>query len=312
MVASSRDWQLDDLTSDFALTKQRLRINLPDSNGEDHFGIEYREARVQSDMPQWNADKQRFVSKYYTTFDQKYRPVLDTVNMAAVEGALKYVEAECINKPVITDCKRKNNIKYVVFYQTTVVQPAAAMTYYTNATNQYNFAIEHCPFMPMDGGQCDPNADGSFPDVCIQYIGANGQPDLGFCVGGTLQDNETIEPYPHNNWFSFPNSSPHSRSSGAYIPLDDVVGITSMVNANTGKTYADYAEFCKARCVEFNVGVSGSEVKRIDGLKFWANPGDSNANAKRTEKLVTACSQLLTANLTTTDGGVMKPLPTVE
>ncbi|KAE8999170.1 hypothetical protein PR003_g16725, partial [Phytophthora rubi] len=84
------------------------------------------QARVQGDMPQWNADKQRFVSKYYSTFDTKYRAVLDTVNMAAVEGALKYVQAECINKPVIADCKRKNNIKYVVFYQTTVVQPAAS------------------------------------------------------------------------------------------------------------------------------------------------------------------------------------------
>ncbi|KAE8964008.1 hypothetical protein PR003_g30380, partial [Phytophthora rubi] len=84
------------------------------------------QARVQGDMPQWNADKQRFVSEYYSTFDTKYRAVLDTVNMAAVEGALKYVQAECINKPVIADCKRKNNIKYVVFYQTTVVQPAAS------------------------------------------------------------------------------------------------------------------------------------------------------------------------------------------
>ncbi|ETO70411.1 hypothetical protein F444_13078 [Phytophthora nicotianae P1976] len=44
------------------------------------------QARVQGDMPQWNADNQRFVSEYYTTFDEQYRAVLDTVNMAAVEG----------------------------------------------------------------------------------------------------------------------------------------------------------------------------------------------------------------------------------
>ncbi|EGZ08659.1 hypothetical protein PHYSODRAFT_524334 [Phytophthora sojae] len=302
------------------------------------------QARVQGDMPQWNADKQRFVSKYYSTFDQKYRAVLDTVNMAAVEGALKYVQAECINKPVITDCKRKNNIKYVVFYQTTVVQPTASMDFYANATNQYDFAIEHCPFMAMDGGQCDPNADGSFPDVCNQYVGANGQPNLGFCVGGSLQDNEAIAPYPHNYWFSFPNSCPQSRWSDktdacraqyaggmcplgvdpdgetctfsyevlGYIPLDDVVGITSMVNSNTGKTYADYAEFCNAGGVELNVEVSGSQVKWIEGLKFWANPGDSNANAKRAEKLVSAYGKVVKSNPTTTDGGVMKPLPTIE
>ncbi|OWZ09574.1 hypothetical protein PHMEG_00017698 [Phytophthora megakarya] len=294
-------------------------------------------------MPQWNADNQRFVSTYYTTFDQKYRAVLDTVNMAAVEGALKYVQAECINASVVTSCKRKNNIKYVVFYETTVVQPAAAMEYYANATNQHDFAVEHCPFMPMDGGQCDPNADGTFPDVCNQYIGAAGQPDLGFCVGGSLQDNEAIAPYPHNYWFSFPNSCPQNvwsdktdacraEYSGGmcalgvepdgdtctfsyevlgYIPLDDVVGITSMVNPDTGLHYANYSEFCQAGGVEFSVAVSGAEVTWLDGIDFWANPGDSEANAERAEKLVSAYSALVERNAVTIDGGVMQPLPTV-
>ncbi|KAE8981230.1 hypothetical protein PR003_g24675, partial [Phytophthora rubi] len=83
-------------------------------------------------------------------------------------------------------------------------------------------------------------------------------------------------------------------------------------NSNTGKTYADYAEFCKAGGVEFSVAVSGSQVKWIEGLKFWANPGDSNANAMRAENVVTTYSNLVKSNPTTTDGGVMKPLPTVE
>ncbi|KAG7380587.1 hypothetical protein PHYPSEUDO_007027 [Phytophthora pseudosyringae] len=302
------------------------------------------QARVQGDMPQWNADNQRFVSRYYTTFDEKYRAVLDTVNMAAVEGALKYVQAECINASVVADCKRKNNVKYVVFYETTVVQPAASMRYYANATDEYDFALEHCPFMAMDGGQCDPNADGSFPDVCNQYIGAGGQPDLGFCVGGTLQDNEVIAPYPHNYWFSFPNSCPQSLWSDktdacrteyaggmcdpgvepngeactflyevlGYIPLDDVVGITSMTNPDTGLNYADFSEFCAAGGVEFSVEVSGDEVTWLDGLDFWANPGDSDANAARAEKVVSAYSALVEKNAATSDGGVMKPLPTVD
>ncbi|TDH66349.1 hypothetical protein CCR75_009605 [Bremia lactucae] len=161
------------------------------------------QARVQGDMPQWDTDKQRFVSDYYATFDKKYRALLDTVNMAAVEGALKFVQAECINASVVTDCKRKNNIEFVVFYQTSVVQPTAAMNYYANVTDEYGFTIEHCPLIPMDGGQCHIKADGSFAEVCSQYIGINGQPKLGFCVGGSLQDNELLAPYPHNYWFSF-------------------------------------------------------------------------------------------------------------
>ncbi|GMF34885.1 unnamed protein product [Phytophthora fragariaefolia] len=302
------------------------------------------QARVQGDIPQWNADNQRFVSKYYTSFDEKYSAVLDTVNMASIEGAFKYVQAECIDKDVVQNCQRKNNIKYVVFYQTTVVQPAAAMEYYANATNEYDFAIEHCPFMPMDGGQCDPNSDGSFPDVCNQYIGANGQPDLGFCVGGTLQDNEPIAPYPHNYWYSFPNSCPQSTWSTktdecraqyaggmcalgvepdgesctfsykvlGYIALDDVVGITSMVDATTGNKYTSYAEFCAAGGVEFDVEVSGDQVTWVDGIDFWENPSDSDANAERAEKLVAAYDALVESNPTTSDGGVMQPLPTVD
>ncbi|KAI9990579.1 hypothetical protein PInf_018133 [Phytophthora infestans] len=301
-------------------------------------------ARVQGDMPQWNADNQRFVSKYYTTFDEKYRAVLDTVNMAAVEGALKYVQAECINASVITNCRRRSNIQYVVFYQTTVVQPTAAMKHYATVTDEHRFAVERCPFMPMDGGQCNPNADGSFPDVCNQYTGENGHPKLGFCVGGSLQDHDVIAPYPNNYWFSFPNSCPQTRWAGksdtcrgqksggmcplgvqpdgetctftyevlGYIPLDDVVGITKLINPQTNSYYANYAEFCEAGGVEFSVTVSGNEVTWLDGLDFWANPGDSDANAQRAEHLVAAYSDLVATNPVTSDGGVMKPLPTAS
>ncbi|CAI5729622.1 unnamed protein product [Peronospora destructor] len=302
------------------------------------------QARVQGDMPQWNTDYQRFVSSYYNTIDEKYRAVVDTVNMAAVEGALKYVQAECINASVVTDCERKNNIKYVVFYQMTVVQPIAAMEYYANATDEHSFALEHCPFMPLDGGRCNPKEDGSFLDECNQYIGAVGQPDLGFCVGGTLQDNEAIAPYPHNYWFSFPNSCPQKlwnqktescrkKYAGGlcafgvepdgvtctfsydilgYILLDDVVGITSMINPSTGNTYANYSEFCNAGGVEFSVMVFGDEITWLQGIDFWANPGDGQANAKRAEQVVAAYSALVAEDPGTSDGGVMRRLVTAD
>ncbi|CEG48841.1 uncharacterized protein PHALS_06640 [Plasmopara halstedii] len=283
------------------------------------------QARVQGDMPQWNAEKQRFVSDYHTTFDDKYRAMLDTVNMAAVEGALKYVQAECINSSVVINCKRKNDIKYVVFYQTTIVQPKAAIDFYANMTDEHDFTIEHCPFLPMDDGQCHPNVDGTFPDACDQFIGVNGQPELGFCIGGSLQDNEVIAPYPHNYWFSFPNSCPQNRWDNktdacraeyagglctlgvepdgetctfsyevlGYILLDDVVGITSLQNPLTNSTFTNYTEFCEAGGVEFRVTVSGEEVTWLAGLDFWVNPGDANANAERAERLITAYSELV-------------------
>uniref|UniRef100_M4C0E3 RxLR effector candidate protein n=1 Tax=Hyaloperonospora arabidopsidis (strain Emoy2) TaxID=559515 RepID=M4C0E3_HYAAE len=308
--------------------------------------------RVQGDKPEWNTKHQRFVSAYYETFDEKYRAVLDTVNMASVEGALKYVQAECINASVVDSCKRKNDIKYVVFYQTNVVQPSAAMKYYAKAIDEHKFAIESCPFVPLDGGRCNPNADGSFPKECDQYIGAAGEPKLGFCVGGTLQDNEAIAPYPHNYWFSFPNSCPlelwdHKTDSCrkefagglcphgvepdgvtctfsykilGYILLDDVVGITSMVNSKTGDKYADYHEFCEAGGIEFSAtistslagGHSRSVVDMTEGLEFWANPGNRDANGARVEKLVSAYNELVSKKAKTNDGGVMRPLPTVS
>uniref|UniRef100_K3W931 Uncharacterized protein n=1 Tax=Globisporangium ultimum (strain ATCC 200006 / CBS 805.95 / DAOM BR144) TaxID=431595 RepID=K3W931_GLOUD len=78
--------------------------------------------RVQGNLPVWDAKNKVYVASYGNTFDEKYRSVLDTVNMAAVEGAFKYAQAECINQDVVVNCTRKNDIKYVVFYQTTIVQ----------------------------------------------------------------------------------------------------------------------------------------------------------------------------------------------
>jgi hypothetical protein len=302
------------------------------------------QARVQGDKPMWDAEHSRFVSAYYTTFDEKYSAVMDTVNTAAVEGAFKYVQAECIDSSVVSSCKRKNNIKYVVFYKTTIVQPRASIAYYSNASDTA-YAIEHCPFMAMDGGQCDPNDDGTFPDICNQYIGADGQPDLGFCIGGTLQDSEPIAPYPHNYWFSYPNSCPQEKWAAktatcraeqagglcpvgvapdgvnctfsyeilGYVPLDDVVGITSMVNPNTGANYANYYEFCMAGGVEFQATVDANGgVAVTQSIPFWKDPGNATANSERIATLTAKYNALVKASPTTSDGGSMVALPSIS
>jgi|UniRef100_K3W936 hypothetical protein len=301
------------------------------------------QVRVQGNLPAWDADKKIFSGSFGNSFEEKYRSVLDTVNMAAVEGAFKYVQAECINKSVITDCKRKNNIKYVVFYKTTIVQPRAAVAYYQNDKTG-KAAIEHCPFIPMDGGQCTPT-NGVLPKECDQYLGANGQPKLGFCIGGQLQDQELLAPYPNNYWFSYPNSCPtqtwgggkktdecRAEQAGGVCPfgvepdgikcsfkfeilgwvlLDDVVGITSMVNPATNATYVDYADFCKAGGVEFDATVADGKVTVNQSLPFWKDPTNPTANAQRAQTLVDMYQKVMSANSSTSDGGVMRKLPSI-
>ncbi|TYZ61013.1 hypothetical protein PybrP1_005285 [[Pythium] brassicae (nom. inval.)] len=85
-------------------------------------------ARVQSDEPHWEPEYGTFVSAYGSTFAERYRAVFDTVNTASVEGALMYVQAEGINVRTNPECKRKNNMQYIVFYELRVLQPEAALT----------------------------------------------------------------------------------------------------------------------------------------------------------------------------------------
>ncbi|GAB9471760.1 hypothetical protein Gpo141_00008959 [Globisporangium polare] len=300
------------------------------------------QVRVQGNLPVWDAKNQVYVASYGDTFEEKYQSVLDTVNMAAVEGAFKYVQAECINTDVVVNCTRKNAIKYVVFYETTIVQPKSAVAYYQNDRTG-NAAIEHCPFVPMDGGQCTPTL-GVLPTTCNQYLGVKGQSELGFCVGGQLQDDAVLAPYPNNYWFSYPNScvtkvwndktdACRTEQAGGLCPfgtepdgvtctfkykilgwvaLDNVVGITSMTNPTTKKTYADYAEFCNAGGVEFSATVSGNRVKVIETIPFWKNPTSSSANTARAQKLVDAYNKVVRTSPRTPDGGVMQKLPTIS
>jgi hypothetical protein len=301
------------------------------------------QVRVQGNLPAWNADHDIFVSEYGSNFEAKYIGVTDTVNMAAVEGAFKYVQAECINQDVIKNCTRKNSIKYIAFYETKIVQPRAAMAYYQNDTTGAT-TPEHCPFIPMDGGQCTPT-NGVFPKECDQFTGVNGQPKLGFCVGGTLQDNDFLAPYTNNYWFSYPNSCPREvwankttecrkQQAGGlcelgvepdgvtcsfsykilgYIGLDDVVGITSMVNPLTGKKYTDYYEFCKAGGIEYNVLADSllSLLNVVTTIPFWSEPTSRTRNQERVDTLVKKYNALVSSNPKTSDGGVMQPLPSI-
>ncbi|TMW59753.1 hypothetical protein Poli38472_004822 [Pythium oligandrum] len=299
-------------------------------------------ARVQGNLPIWDAEHKMYVSEFGADFNAKYNGVLDTVNMASVEGSLKYVQAECINYKDVKDlnCQRKNNIKYIVMYETIYAQPRAATAVYQ--LGKSNSVVEYCQYLPMDGGQCTPT-NGVLPTMCNEYVGIAGSKKLGFCIGGELRESEYLAPYPDTYWFSFPNSCPtkvwaekseacRTEQAGGVCPpgvkpdgikcsfsfkilgwinLDDVVGITSMTNPITNQPYKDYNEFCQAGGIEYKVNTDNNELTVEETIPFWADPANPEANRARGQKIIETYNAKIKANPKSADGGVMQILPTL-
>nr|AIG56133.1 secreted protein [Achlya hypogyna] len=276
------------------------------------------QARVQGDTPVWDETNKAYVSGYGATFTDKYTAVLDSVNLASVEGALKYVQSECINAPDLQLCQRKNKVKNIVFYDITIAQPNASLAQFMDNTAVYP---EYGPFLAMDGGACTASGT-SLPTECLQYNGLNGTVDLGPFVGGVPVTTDARALYPNTIWYSYPNScvqqtwakkTPACREAFkgglcpfgtkpdgvkctfsytilGWISLDDLVGITSMKNPATDQKFANYSEFCNAKLTEFSATLlpnnSWADVK--SDLKFWASPNDEAANVARAKAVVTS------------------------
>lgn len=285
------------------------------------------QARVQSDEPLWDDDHQAYVSKFGTTFAEKHRGALDTVNTASVEGALMYVQAEGINvNEQSVKCERKNKMEYVVFYELQIAQT-------TNSVAQYQAfspTIEYCPFVAMDVNRCTPTDGEKLPAACNQFNGLNSEPNLGPCVGGESKESDFRAPYPNTYWFSFPNSCPgttrndktdqcRAKQPGGlcpfgtapdglactyaykilgYLKIDDLVGITALTNKETGETFASFKEFCEAGGVEFDAeNEEGSQKLTVNSaLPFWKDPTNPKANQARFQKMVTLYNKLVKQN----------------
>ncbi|KAF1325390.1 hypothetical protein FI667_g9166, partial [Globisporangium splendens] len=306
-------------------------------------------ARVQSDAPAWNAEGKRFVSKFYNTLETAFVGAMDTVNTASVEGALMYVQAEGINyntRSTENRCVRKSNMAYVVFYDLAITNTNETLALYQETADQN----EYGPMLPMDSGRCTPvSGSGSsevFPTACYYFNGDDGQPNVGPFVGGESKLTDPRAPYPDNVWFSFPNTCPLStwsekttacRSSTrkglcdmgvlpngvdctynyrilGYLPIDDLVGITSMVSNTTNKPYTNFTEFCNDGGVEFKATEAGVWEESID---FWLKPQDETTNSERAAKLVSAYQNLTSG--VTTSGQLSSdivahflPLPTIS
>lgn len=288
--------------------------------------IKVIQARVQGDQPEWNEEHGTFVSAYGRTFAEKYRAVFDSVNTASVEGALMYVQAEGINVQQNTDCKRKNNMQYIVFYELDILQPDAAMDAYSADDTSLP---EYSPFVAMDGGACTPTTDATLPAACNAIFGGDGVSRLGPSVGASMRDTDPRAPYPEAVWFSFPNScvmkkwatkdSPcRQQFNGGlcgygsppdgeictftyktlgYINLDDLVGITFLTNAKTKQRYTNYTEFCldttsEYKGIEFSVVPGVVDNTQVTSLPFWTNPFNAESNRERTQHMVELYNRL--------------------
>lgn len=187
------------------------------------------QARVETYTPTWDATNQVFVSgipdslspsgKNFT-FDERYRATMDSVTTSSVEGALMYLQRDCIDRgedPTAAGCHRKNNVSVITFLEVKIVQPNAALAEYQSQRYMYP---EFCPFVVMEDGECaymdaandgdassgDSSSSRQHPPECKQFHGLDGQPDIGPCVGAQAFSADMVAPYFDTVWFSYPGS----------------------------------------------------------------------------------------------------------
>ncbi|KAJ0410675.1 hypothetical protein ATCC90586_003744 [Pythium insidiosum] len=291
-------------------------------------------ARVQSDAPALVDG--RFVSAFGKgDLAKGYLSGMDSVNTASVEGALMYVQAEGINvnsRAKEERCVRKNKMQHIVFYEILIAQPNATIAEFAGSWRQQRDTFEYGPMVPMDGGRCTSmlgGENGALPDACLQYNGEQGQPALGPFVGGSIKDDDVRAPYPDTYWFSFPNSCPTkawakktdecraATRTGlcaigqapdgvactfaydilGWVPIDDVVGITSIENEATGQRFRNLTEWCQASKMHVEFVGDDKTGEMEDGLKFWQSPLDKKANRARAKRVVEVYNRLVAGDL---------------
>jgi hypothetical protein len=289
-------------------------------------------ARAQSDAP--IAVNGRFVSSFGKgDLVNGYTSALDTVNTASVEGALMYVQAEGINiraRSKDDRCWRKYGMKYIVFYEILIAQTNETIAQFQN---KWAKAPEYGPMIPMDGGRCTPLSTKDDKDIlpveCYQFNGELEQPNVGPFVGAGIKDDDVRAPYPDTYWFSFPNTCPTTpwksktydsecrkttrgglcpidkapdgvQCTYAYdilgwVPIDDLVGITMVVNNKTNSFFNNFTEWCSAD--EGNIEFAAKSNGEFEaGLQFWKDPLSREANKDRADSLLALYSDIVDGN----------------
>ncbi|GLD95757.1 hypothetical protein PINS_up004435 [Pythium insidiosum] len=231
------------------------------------------QARVDSWAPVWDEKHGVWVSglggpNATLTFEERYAATLDSVTTSSVEGALMYLQRDCIDvgeTPQSAGCRRKNDVKVIIFLEVKIANTDAALAEYQD--DRYTYP-EFCPFVEMKDGQCiftnetdTVTTVTEFPPECKQFNGVDGQPNIGPCVGAAAFPTDSVAPYADTVWFSYPNScvmakwkdgkSPACRQQYkgglcpfgetpdgvsctfsyrilGFLKIDDLVGITTM------------------------------------------------------------------------------------
>lgn len=170
-------------------------------------------------------------------------------------------------------------------------------------------------FISFDDGAChDENT------FCHYLIGNQKRPKLGPYIGMQNVSSDPRNPTRQSYWYSLPgycpmhkwgkknkgcdNKTPSGRCPEGMIPdgdrctwsyqmlgqvnLDDMVGITSIENNQTEKNFTGHYEYCKAGFVEFE---RNSSYHMVDGLSFWEDPLDLEANEARVSKMMAFYAQ---------------------
>ncbi|KAJ0395598.1 hypothetical protein ATCC90586_004661 [Pythium insidiosum] len=312
-------------------------------------------ARAVSDMPAYDYIYDRFISHRGAEQGIKgFEAAMDSVTTASLEGVMYFVQTEVVNqlgRTVTTRCRRKHDIKYIAFYELLIVQPNEALGRFQDNETLLH---EYGPFVAFEQGRCTPSRStlgvDEIPDECRWFNGNDGRPAVGPFVGAVVKANDTYAPYENALWFSFPHTCPlqpwtaktpecraatrrglcdagvlpdgvhcvYTHRILGFIPLDDVTGITTLINNATQQPYGNFSEFCRLGGVEFSAITEPGGFFFLRGLPFWQHPVDVDANARRVQQLIDAYNALTGPNATESPGvhprmrDKMRPLPTLR
>ncbi|KAL4094358.1 hypothetical protein PRIC1_010019 [Phytophthora ramorum] len=253
------------------------------------------QARVETFAPVWDADHQVFVSGIPDglpsngnfSFEQRHRAAMDSVTTSSVEGALLYLQRDCIDRGVDPSdasmgCQRRNNVSVITFLEVQIVQPNAALAEYQEQRYMYP---EFCPFVAMEDGECvytdeDGSSSGKHPPECKQFNGLDGQPDIGPCLVGITAINET--------------NSTSSDSVGSSSGSESSASAIDSVQMAAAKYYKNYNAFCQAGNVEFHSFDQDKTLglKNVTSIPFWENPSSLETNIARTKLMIALYNEL--------------------
>jgi len=147
-------------------------------------------------------------------------------NTASMYGALQYGQAEVWPDSEVTNCQRRSNATFIVYYEVQISQPNATLAYFESSALQQ--LPEYGRYTAMDSGKItnaqswgpglvygsyenETISSANFGDWTMNGGSVSSNPELGFYVGGEDYGVADLRaPYPENYWFSLVSSCPYN------------------------------------------------------------------------------------------------------